>query len=197
MLIVSIISLIDNISLFSHDFEFLSTILIRILLAFVSLTAVLSHFIKQLDTEKLTRIFILSNLIFPPLFILNQIISDYFFYGILRTDLFGTKSIPAILNLIIGVILFILTLKFSKISKENKRQETIAIVLYLGFFLFVIACLKLFSYDISTSIAFKIIFKIIIAISLIYIGYKFRKNTEKLFKPVLISILLIFIYNLF
>ena len=197
MLIVSIISLIDSIFLFSQDFQFASTIAIRILLVTLSLSAVLSHFISQIDTEKVTRIFILGYLIFPPLVILNQIVSDYLFYGILRTDLLGIKNIHIILNLIIGIILFGLTLKFSKKSTVNKLQENRAVVRYLGFFLFVIACLKFLSFDQSTSIAFKIMFKIIIAISLIYLGYKFKKENKKFFKLLLISILLIFIYNSF
>ena len=116
----------------TKEFAFLSGYLIRIVFALVSIMAVFALLLPKINGERFSRIFIVVLLLIPSILIAYQFIIDLVLYGAVRTDLLQNPLLY--LNLIVGVILFYLTLKYSKQEVQQQRKDYGILIIGTGVF---------------------------------------------------------------
>ena len=191
ILIVSVFSLIDTSYHLIQEFEFFNVLTLRIILFIVPILSILSFFIKKLNKEFYSRLFIIVNLIVLQIAIYFQFLVDQFFYFVTRTDLISNPVLH--INFIIGLVLFFLSIKFSKTPKIERQNEYGIMIILYGIFLIVLNFTKFFDYD-SENFSVKFVIKFLLSISIIFLANKSR--TEKLkFKTTIIFFLILTIIN--
>jgi len=195
--ITAIFSINSVINLF-NKFDFFSSYLIRLTLALVSTVALTSLIVKNGNGERYSRFFIIIGLILPNLFFFNQFLTDLLIYEINRISLIQNPIIN--LNFILGIILFILTIKYSTENKLNRIKDYGILINYIGIYLIGLIITKSieanFIADLNNIPIWKIITKTIIGLSIIYLGYRLRNEKMKLKTCLILTLISMFIYGL-
>lgn len=188
ILIVSVLTLIDNSFRLNQEYEFLSVLILKIILFIFPILSILSFFFKKMTKEIYSRAFILVNLIFPPVTVYFQYLVDLLFYSFNRTDLISRPTMH--INFLIGLVLFFLSLKFSKQTKIQRQNEFGILIIVYGLSLLILNLTRVFNYD---SVEFSVItfcMKILISISIIFVGNKLRTEKLKFKTTIIISLIL-------
>ncbi|MRM83906.1 hypothetical protein D1003_08785 [Riemerella anatipestifer] len=192
ILIISVLKLIDIFFPLTQEFEFLNVLILRIILFIISILSVLSFFLKKINKEFYTRLFLLANFILPQIAVYFQFLVEQLFYSFTKTDLISRPIIH--LNFLIGLILFFLSLKFSKQSKIQRKNEYGLMIIFYGFFLLILNFTRIFDYDSSEFSVITFCTKILLSISIISVGNKFRIEKMK-FKTTIIILLILAIIS--
>jgi hypothetical protein len=189
---------IDTVLNLFNKFEYFSSYLLRITFALVSIAALISLVVKNGNGEKYSRFFIIVGLIIPSLLIFNQFITDLIFYGTKRLNFLLNPILY--LKFIIGIILFILTIKYSKQTKSDRIKDYGILTSYIGIFLIGLILIKAIEPNFNTELnnvpIWKIIVKTIIGLSIVYLGYRLKNENIKLKTSVILFLISMFIYGL-
>lgn len=179
-------------------FEYFSSYLLRITFALVSVVAFISLMMKNANGEKYSRFFIIIGLIIPSLIIFNQFLTDLVFYGINREDLLQNPILH--LKFILGIILFILTIKYSTQIKSNRIKDYGILISYVGIFLIGLTLVRAiepnFIAYMNNVPIWKIVIKIISSLLIVYLGYRLKNENMKLKIYIIFALISIFIYGL-
>ncbi len=179
-------------------FEYLSSYLVRITIALTTILAFSSLLIPNIHGERFSRIFILLNLIFPAVLIANQFTTDLIFYGATRTDLLEDPLL--FLKLTGGIILFYLTLKFSRQQKAEQIKDYGILIIGIGIFTICYVLTRTvepnFNSDLNDYPIWKTILKSVIGIATLIIGTQIKKEKIKFKKGLIRTIILMFIFGL-
>lgn len=173
----SLLSLLDiTVSLFGK-FEYLSTYLLSVLWAAFSIVSLLSLTTAKLNGERYSRAFILVNLIMPPALVFIQCLIDLVFYGAVRTDLLQNPTVY--IKLFIGIILFMLSIRFSKEVELERTRDYGILTILVG--IFVVICTFIVTVESTvksfTDIGF--VMKTIIGLVIIFLGTKLKNQNVK------------------
>jgi len=181
-----------------REFGYFSSFFLQITFAFTSIVTLISLFVKNGNSERCLRFFIIVGLIIPSLFIFNQFITDLLFYGIYRSNLLQNPILH--LKFILGILLFILTIKYSKQTKSDRIKDYGILTSYTGIFLIVLILIRAieptFFIELNNVSIWKIIVKIIIGSLIVYLGYRLINENIKLKTCAILSIIAMFIYGL-
>jgi len=192
ILIVSVLTLIETSYRLTKEFEFFNVLTLRIILFIVPILSIFSLFIKKLNKEFYSRLFIIVNLIALQIAIYFQFLVDQLFYLVTRTDLISNPILH--INFIIGLVLFFLSIRFSKTPKIERQSEYGIMIILYGIFLIVLNFTKFFDYDSVKFSMIKFVIKFLLIISIIFFANKLR--TEKLkFKTTIIIFVILTIIN--
>lgn len=186
LLIISVVTLIDTSYLLTREFEFLNVLVLRIVLFVVPVLSIVSFFTEKLRKEFYSRLFILVNLIALPVIIYYQFLVDQFIYMVTRTDLISSPAIHV--KFLIGIILFYLSLKFSKTTKAEKQREYGIVMMIFGGFLILISVTKIVDSVNFSMIQFAV--KLVLSFGIIYIGNRLRNNNLKFKTAMILAALL-------
>jgi len=182
----------------TNGFEFFSNYLLKIAILLISITALFSLLIPKINGERFSRIFILAVLIIPAALIANQFITDLVFYGATRTDLL--KSPILYLNLIGGIILLYLTLKYSKQQKQDRKKDYGILIIGVGVFAICYVLSQTiepnFSSDLNNYPIWKTIAKSIIGIVTLIIGIRMKDQKIKFNKGLILTLIIMFVFGL-
>lgn len=182
----------------TNGFEYLSSYLIRIAFALTSMMTFLSLLISQMNGERFSRIFILVILIFPAVLMANQFTTDWIFYGVIRTDLLQNPFF--FLKLFGGIILFYLSLKYSRQRKEERTKDYGVLIIGIGIFIVAYVLTRTiesnFNADLNGYPIWKTIVKSVIGITTLIIGTQIKKEKIKFKKGLIWTITLMFIFGL-
>ena len=186
----------DGLKLFS-DFDIFSSYLLRIAFFASSIVALISFFIKTLDPERYSRIFVFVVLLFPPILTMYTFLTDLIFYGALRTNLLENPMLYV--QLILGVILWIASIRYSNQPVEKRRMDHGIIICCIGFFALVLIITRsveahFSDYLLSVPI-WKLIVKGLIGLIVAYFGYRIFKNPTRIRRGIWITIILMFVYG--
>jgi hypothetical protein len=182
----SLLFFLDSaVSLFDK-FDYLSSYLLRVIWTSFSVLSLISLGTSKLNGERYSRAFILINLVLPSTLVFIQCLADLLFYGAIRTDLLQNPTLY--IKLVIGIILLILSLKFSNEQKLERIRNygilTILVGLFVVLFTFIVTIES--STKSFTDIAFVI--KTMIGLLIIFLGVKLRSEKVK-FRTFLILLL--------
>lgn len=195
---VSLLFAILTVLNLTNGFEYLSIYLIRITFALTSILAFLSLLIYKINGERFSRIFILIVLIFPTILIAYQFITDLILYDFTRTDLLQNPLL--FLNIIGGIILFYMTLKYSRQQKEERIKDYGILIVGVGIFTISYILTRTlepsFNSDLNYYPIWKIIVKSVIGIVTLLIGIRIKNEKIKFKKGLIWTIFLIFIFGL-
>lgn len=192
ILIVSILNLIDISSRLNQKYEFVSALILKITLFILPILSALSFFLKKMNKELYSRSFILVNLIYLPIFVYFQYLVNLLFYSFNRTELISKPTMH--LSFFVGLILFFLSLKFSKQTKIQRQNEYGKLIIFYGLFLLLLNLIQIFDNNSTNFSVITFCIKILVSISIIFIGNKLR--TERLkFKTTLIIVLILAMIN--
>jgi hypothetical protein len=190
--------LIDTVPNLFNKFEYFSSYLLRITFASVSIVALISLLTKNGNGERYSRFFIIIGLILPSLIIFNQFLTDLLFYAINRGNLLQNPILY--IKFIIGIILFILTLKYSKQTKSNRIQDYGILTSYVGIFLISLILIKTiepnFIADLNNIPIWETITKAIIGLVIVYLGYCLKNENMKLRTYMILVLISMVIYGL-
>lgn len=185
LVLISILTLIDSSYLFIRKFDVLNVIILGFFLCAISISSILSFFVKKLNDEFYTRLFIVSNLLLT-LYIYCQFGLNKILYAITRTDLIANPIIH--FRFLVGIILFFLTLKFSKKSTQQHETEYGIMMMIYGLFLIILNVTTLF--DSSDFSVIKFIIKLLISFGILILGNWLRLKKIK-FKLAVISVIIL------
>lgn len=181
-----------------NSFEFFSSFLPRIIFVLTSIFAFTTLIMKNGNGEKYSLFFIIINLIMPDLLILNLYITDLIIYGINRLSLLQNSILH--LKFFIGIIFFILTIKYSRQSKLDRLNNYGILISFFGIFLVILILIKTvepnFNIILNNTPIWKTIVKTIIGLLIVYLGYCLRKGSIKLKNSIILTLTLMFIYGL-
>ena len=180
------------------SFEYLSSYLVRIAFALTSLMAFLSLLIAKINGERFSRIFILVTLIFPAVLIANQFTTDLVFYGATRTDLLQNPLL--FLKLVGGIMLFYLTLKYSRQQEAERIKDYGILIIGVGIFTICYVLTRTvepnFNSDLNDYPIWKTIVKSVMGIATLIIGTRIKNEKIKFIKGLIWTIVLMFIFGL-
>ena len=183
-----------------NGFDFFSSYLLRIIFALTSITAFLSLLISNLNGERFSRIFILVNLIFPTILIANKFTNDLVFYGTTRTELLQNPLLFA--KLVGGIILFYLTLKWSKKEKTERIKDYGILIIGIGIFITLYILTRTLEPNFVTNDLiigyplWKTIVKSVIGIIILLIGTRIIKEKIDFKKGLIWTVVLMFIFGM-
>lgn len=178
-LIFSVITLIN----IFKGFEFFSSFLLRMVLALVSITALVSLFIDKFNGERFSRIFIIVYLIFPCVLTLNQFLTDLIFFEVNRLNLIQNPTF--LLKLLSGISLLYFAIKFSKQQKTEHITDYAILIIGVGIFTILYVLTKTLEPNfiapdfIIGYPMWKTIIKSIIGILILIIGLRINKIKTK------------------
>src|SRR5690606_17204312 len=121
-----------------------------------------------------------------PLSIYYTFLSDLILYSFSRTYLISNPIILA--NLLIGIILFYYSLKFSKLAKVQRESEYEAIIMILGIFLLLLTISK--SLDQEPIKVVQYIIGLLLSAGITFIGNRLRLKKLRLKTAVITTILI-------
>ncbi|WP_447950915.1 hypothetical protein [Chryseobacterium koreense] len=188
ILIVSVLTVIDISSRLNQDYEFLSVLILKITLFIFPILSTLSFFLKKMNKELYSRAFILVNLIFLPISVYFQYLVDLLFYSFNRADLISKPTMHV--NFLIGLILFFLSLKFSRQTKIQRQNEYAMLIIFYGLFLLILNLTRIFDNNSTEFSVITFCIKILISISIIFVGNKLRVEKLKFKTTIIISLIL-------
>jgi len=181
-----------------NDFEYLSTYLVRIAFFLTSILAFFSLLIFRTKAERFLRIFILVNLIFPAIFTFNLFVTDFVFYSALRTDLL--RSPLLFIQFLAGIILFYLTLIYSRQQKKERIKDYGILIIGIGVFIICYVYTRTveasFYPELNAYPIWKTVAKSVITIGVILMGSRVNNEKVKLKKGLIWTIVLLFINGL-
>lgn len=192
LIILSLIVLIEkSISLF-QEYQFMNVLIVKMFLFFVPLFSLISFFVKKFSKEFYSKLFLGINFIVPLITLLYHFLVDLIIYSISRTELISNPIFY--LNFFVGILLFYLSIKFSKNSKVEQQIDYGKIFLILGFFLILFNTTSF--YDSENFSMTEILIKFLICIVIVFVANKLRTNLIKFKKAILIISILFFVYGL-
>lgn len=195
---VSLLFVILTVLNLTNGFEYLSSYLVRVTFAFTSILAFLSLLISKINGERFSRIFILIILIFPTILIAYQFVTDLVFYDLTRTDLLQNPLL--FLNIIGGIILFYMTLKYSRQQKKERIKDYGVLIIGVGIFIISYVLTRTvepnFNSDLNYYPIWKTIVKSVIGIVTLLIGIRIKNEKIKFKKGLIWSIILMFVFGL-
>jgi len=115
-----------------NGYDYFSTFLLKIIFFIVSVAALVSLFLKPLNGERFSRIFIIVVLIIPGILVVNQYLVDLIFYSINRLNLIQNPIL--FLKLIAGIVLLYLAIKFSKQQKAEQVKDYGILIIGISIF---------------------------------------------------------------
>lgn len=192
-----IFSVLTIMSLYDR-FDFFSVYLIKIVFAFISVTALISLIVKEINGELYSRLFIVTVVIFPGIFVLNEFITDLVFYGAYRPNLLRNPTL--FFQLLSGITLLYFAIKFSKQPRSARTIDYGILIIGIGIYtiLYVMTRfiepflnLKIIEYPI-----WKAIIKSIIGVATLIIGLRTKNGKIKFKKSLILTIILVFIFGL-
>lgn len=187
---ISVLSFIDSAYLLTQDFENFNVLTVKTVQFIISILSISSFFFINLHVEFYSRLFILAKFILPPIAVYFQFAIDQLFYLLTRTTLISNPIIHS--NFLIGIVLFLLSNKFSQGSKIQRQGEYGTMIMLYGIFLLLLTVTKVFDSDNISIIIFVV--KLLLSVSIIFVGRKF--GTEKLkCKAAIISTLILAIIS--
>lgn len=186
VLLISVLGTIDTYISSKSEIDSLNIALLNIVLIVLPGLSALSFFVKRLNTEIYSRLFIVGSIIMLPLSIYYTFLSDFILYSFSRTYLISNPIILA--NLLIGIILFYYSLKFSKLAKVQRESEYGAIIMILGIFLLLLTISK--SLDQEPIKVVQYIIGLLLSAGITFIGNRLRLKKLRL-KTVVITTILI------
>ncbi len=197
IVITALFSINSAINLF-NKFDFFSSYFIRLTFALVSIVALISLIVKNGNGERYSRFFIIIGLIMPNLFFFNQFLTDLLFYGINRMSLIQNPILH--FNFILGIIFFILTIKYSSQIKSYRIKDYGILISYVGIFLIGLILISSIEHNFIADLNYipiwEIITKTIIGLVIVYAGYGLINGNMKLKTCIIIAIISMFIYGL-
>ena len=198
LIAITILFLIDTLPNLFNKFEYFSSYLLRITFASVSIVALISLLTKNGNGERYSRFFMIIGLILPSLIIFNQFLTDLLFYGINRENLIQNPILY--LKFIIGITLFILTIKYSKQTKSDRIQDYGILTNYIGIFLISLILIRTiepnFISDLNNVPIWKTITKAILGLVIVYLGYRLKNENMKLRTCIILVLISMVIYEL-
>lgn len=198
LIVISLLFSVDSILILFNEFDFFSTFTLRLIFAFVSVLALISLLVNNLNGERYSRIFIIVATIIPAIIILNQFFTDLIFYGISRTDLLQNPIL--FLKAIIGIILFILIIKYSRQTKSERRKDYGILAMSIGIFATIFVIIKAIQTNTMEGLQelplWKLITKSLIGLIVAYFGLRLKNDKIKLKSCIIITLILMLIYNL-
>lgn len=198
LLVISLLFLVLAVWDLKNGFEFFSSYLLKIVVALISTTAFLSLLIPKVNSERFSRIFVLVVLIIPAVFIVNQFITDLVFYSITRTDLLQNPLF--FINPIAGIIIFQLTLKYSRQERSEQIKDYGILIIGVGFFticyVFTRTIEPNFNLALNEYPIWKTIVKSVIGTATLIIGIRIKNKKIKFKKGLIWTIILMFIFGL-
>ncbi len=181
-----------------NGFEFFSSYLLKIVIALISTTTFLSLLISKINSERFSRIFVLVVLIIPAVLIANQFITDLVFYGATRTDLLQNPLL--FINPMVGIIIFQLTIKYSRQEKSEQIKDYGILIIGVGIFTICYVLTRTIEPNFSSYLndypIWKTIVKSVIGIATLIIGTRIKNEKMKFKKGLIWTIILMFIFGL-
>lgn len=198
LIAVTVLCLIDLVPNLFSKFEFFGSYLLRVTFALVSIVALISLIAKKGNGERYSRFFIIVGLIVPSLLIFNQFLTDLIFYGVNRTSLLQNPILH--LKFVIGIGLFILTLKYSKQTKSDRTEDYGILTSYIGIFLILLILIRTIEPNFISTLnnvpIWKFITKTIIGLVIVYLGYRLKNENMKLKTCIILALISMFIFGL-
>lgn len=194
ILVVSVLTLIDISSRLNQEYEFLSVLILKLTLFIFPILSTLSFFLKKMNKEFYSRAFIFVNLIFLQISVYFQYLVDLLFYSFNRTDLISGPTMH--INLLIGLILFFFSLKFSRQTKIQRQKEFGMLIIFYGLYILILNLGRILD---SNSTEFSVItfcIKILISISIIFVGNKLKVEKLKFKTTIIIALILAMIIGM-
>ncbi|MDF2553692.1 MAG: hypothetical protein K0R77_2967 [Chryseobacterium sp.] len=195
LIVISIITLIDTSYLLTTDFEYCNVLTLRIILFIIPALSLLSFFVIKLNKEFYSRLFILANLIAPIISIYYRFLVDLLFYSVTRTDVISNPAIHV--KLLIGIILFHFSIKFSKNSEKQRENEYGIMTMIYGIFLIILSCSKLFHTDSFNFSVIEFIIKVLLCFGVVLIGNKLRLEKITFKKYLILTLILTVVITFF
>ncbi len=198
LIVISLISSILTFLKLINGFEYFSTFLLKIAFTFVSLTALISLLVQKINGERFSRIFLIVMFIIPAIFVLYEYLTDLIFYGINRLNLLQNPFLYV--KLIVGVILFYLTIKFSKQKKTQRIKDYGILISGIGIFVICYVLIRKiepnFNSELMNYSNWKAIIKSIIGILVFFVGIRIKNQKIKLNKGIILTSITMFIFGL-
>ena len=198
LITITLLISIQNVPNLFTGFEFFSSYLLRIVFSLVSVVALLSLLIVNLNGERYTRFFIVVALIIPPLLIINIFLTDLMFYGANRLNLLQNPIL--FLKLIGGIVLLALTIKYSRKTKSERITDFGILIISVGVFAIVLTLVKTVQANMLSELnvlpPWKTIIKSIIGFVITYFGFRLKSGKTKLKTCIILVLIFMFIYGL-
>ncbi len=184
----SLLFFIDIVVSLFDKLEYFSIYLLRITWAFVSVLSLISLTTTKLNSERYSRFFIIINLIVPPTLILVQFLTDLLFYGANRTDLLQNPVLY--IKLIIGIILYVLSIRFSREQESKTIRDYGILTILIGLFVLVLSTLIIIESNVKNLTNTTFAMKTIVGLLIVLLGIRLKSEKIK-FKVfiILLSIL--------
>ena len=182
----------------TNGIDIISSYLLRIVIALVSISAVLGLLVTKFNGERFFRFFVLVVLIFPPILVIYEFITDLVFYGITRMNLLENPFLY--LKLISGIILFYLTLVYSKQPITERKKDYGILIIGIGVFIICYVLTRTiepnFNSEFNNYPVWKTIVKISFGIAILFIGTGIKNQKLKFNKVLILTLILMFILGL-
>lgn len=167
---------LNFIKLFSGYQYIYSDIFPRLIFFLLSLNAVLSFVIPNVDGERMTHLFLGGVLILPSIVPIFQFLAELIFKQNFLISLLVTPFFY--LNLFLGSILLFFSIKFTR-KKKSKREKNLGIFLagvgvYVLLYLLVKSVESNFRFVSGGFVLWEVIVKVVLGISLVITGMQVR-----------------------
>ena len=196
MILINLLVLVQVIYNLFLPFNYLSSYSLRLVFAIVSMGPILSVLIKKMNSERFFSFFIFITLIIPPCFVIFEFLKDLAIYGICRTDRIDNPIL--LVKLIIGIILIYFSIKYSKISHEDRAVNYYILIMLIGLYIIILTGIMHFESRLNSELHNKPIWisvlKIILGFMIIFVGYLLKKKRIKT-KKGLVYVLIFIIAN--
>lgn len=199
IIIVSLLFSINAVNNLLSPIEFPSSFLLRIIFALAPTIALISLFLKKMNGERFTRIFVMVSLIIPPILLLNQIFTDFVLYGANRFDLLE-NPILLFINLVLGIVLLYLVTKHSNQTSLERIKDYGILIILIGVFAIIYVLLMTIQPNMYEELndypIWKTCIKSVIGIVIIVFGFRL-KNEKLTLKTCLIFVMIsLFVYGI-
>lgn len=191
VLLLSVLSILDTYISSKSEVDYFSVALLDIVLIVLPGLSALSFFVKRLNTEIYSRLFILGSIIMLPLSIYYTFISDLILYSFSRTYLISNPIILA--NLLIGIILFYFSIKFSKLDKVQRERDYGAIIMILGMAMLLLTTSKFIDQEPIQVVQYFV--ALLLSAGITFIGNRLRLKKLRLKTAVITTILITLIID--
>ena len=196
MILINLLVLTQVIYNLFLPFNYLSSYSLRLVFAIVSMGPILSVLIKKMNSERFFSFFIFITLIILPCFIIFEFLKDLMIYGISQTDRIDNPIL--LVKLIIGIILIYFSIKYSKISNEDRAVNYNILIMLIGLYIIILTGIMHFEPRLDSEMHNKPIWisvlKIILGFMIIFVGYLLKKKRIKT-KKGLVYVLIFIIVN--
>lgn len=186
VLLISVLGIIDTYISSKSEVDSLNIALLNIVLIVLPGLSALSFFVKRLNTEIYSRLFIVGSIIMLPLSIYYTFISDLILYSFSRTYLISNPIILA--NLLIGIILFYFSIKFSKLDKVQRERDYGAIIMILGMAMLLLTTSKFIDQEPIQVVQYFV--ALLLSAGITFIGNRLRLKKLRLKTAVITTILI-------